>query len=46
MQIPVPCDIEKIFGPSILVLLVFLQLSVPTIVGFLITGMIAGPHGL
>jgi monovalent cation:H+ antiporter-2, CPA2 family len=46
MQIPVLYDIEIIFGLSILVLLVFLQLRVPSIVGFLITGMIAGPHGL
>lgn len=46
MQIPVLYDIEIIFGLSILVLLVFLQFRVPSIVGFLITGMIAGPYGL
>ena len=39
-------DICTIFGLSIGVLLVCHRLRVPSIVGFLVTGLIAGPHGL
>jgi CPA2 family monovalent cation:H+ antiporter-2 len=39
-------DILIIFGLSILVLLIFHKFRVPTIVGFLFTGILAGPHGL
>ena len=35
-----------IFGLSVLVVFVCHQIRVPTIVGFLLTGILAGPHGL
>ena len=46
MEIPLLYDICIIFGLSIAVLLICHKLSVPSIVGFLLTGLIAGPHGL
>ena len=46
MEIPLLHDICIIFGLSIGVLLICHKLSVPSIVGFLLTGLIAGPHGL
>ena len=46
MEIPLLYDICIIFGLSIGVLLICHKLSVPSIVGFLLTGLIAGPHGL
>jgi len=39
-------DILIIFTLSIVVLLVFHRLRLPPIVGFLLTGVVAGPHGL
>ncbi len=39
-------DIAGILGFSIAVILLFQRLRVPTVLGFLITGVIAGPHGL
>ena len=38
-------DIVIILGLSVLVILVLHKLKIPTILGFLITGMIAGPYG-
>jgi CPA2 family monovalent cation:H+ antiporter-2 len=38
-------DILKIFALSVLVLLIFGKLRIPAIVGFLVTGILAGPHG-
>ena len=38
-------DILIIFGLSIVVLLIGSYLKVPPVVGFLITGLLAGPHG-
>lgn len=46
MEIPLLYDICIIFGLSIGVLLICHRLGVPSIVGFLVTGLIAGPHGL
>ena len=46
MDIPLLYVIFTIFGLSIGVLLVCHRLRVPSIVGFLLTGLIAGPHGL
>lgn len=46
MEIPLLKDIVIIFGVSILVLLVCHRIKVPTIVGFLLTGVLIGPHGL
>lgn len=46
MDIPLLQDILIIFGLSIGVLLVCHRMKVPIIVGFLVTGLICGPHGL
>ena len=46
MEIPLLYDICIIFGLSIGVLFICHRLGVPSIVGFLVTGLIAGPHGL
>jgi CPA2 family monovalent cation:H+ antiporter-2 len=46
MGIPLLQDITIIFGLSIIVLLVSHQLRLPTVVGFLLTGIFVGPHGL
>ncbi|MBN2284693.1 MAG: cation:proton antiporter [Deltaproteobacteria bacterium] len=45
MEIPLLQDIIIIFILSIAVILVCLRLRIPSIVGFLITGILAGPHG-
>jgi len=39
-------DLLIIFGFSIVVLLIGDRLSVPPVVGFILTGVLAGPHGL
>lgn len=46
MEIPLLPDIVTIFGLSILVLLLCHQIKLPAIVGFIITGILCGPHGL
>jgi CPA2 family monovalent cation:H+ antiporter-2 len=46
MDIPLLSDIEKIFGLSIVVLLICAQLRIPTVVGLLLTGVLCGPHGM
>jgi len=46
MEIPLLKDILIIFTLAIAVLLVCHRLRVPSIVGFLFTGLLAGPHGL
>ncbi|NIR52926.1 potassium transporter KefB [candidate division KSB1 bacterium] len=46
MEIPLLKDIVIIFGLSIVVLYVCHQIRLPTIVGFLVTGLLVGPHGL
>lgn len=45
-EIPFIQDITVIFALSIGVLLLCHHIRVPTIVGFLITGILCGPHGL
>ncbi|MBO8127493.1 MAG: cation:proton antiporter, partial [Firmicutes bacterium] len=45
MEIPLLRDIVIIFGLSIAVLLFFHRLRIPVILGFLLTGVLAGPHG-
>lgn len=45
-EIPLIPDITIIFALSIGVLLICHRMRVPTIVGFLITGVLCGPHGL
>jgi len=46
MMVPLLNDILIVFGLSVGVLLVCHRLHVPAIVGFLLTGVLAGPHGL
>jgi CPA2 family monovalent cation:H+ antiporter-2 len=46
MEIPLLPDIVIILGLSVVVILVFQRFRLPTILGFLITGILAGPHGL
>ncbi len=46
MELPILSDIVIILGLAVLVILLFQKLQLPTILGFLITGMIAGPNGL
>lgn len=45
MEIPLLPDIVIILGLAVVVILVFQRFKLPTILGFLITGMIAGPNG-
>ncbi|MEX2514119.1 MAG: cation:proton antiporter [Cyclobacteriaceae bacterium] len=45
-EIPLLSDIVVIFGLSTLVILLFMRLKLPTIIGYLLTGAIAGPYGL
>jgi CPA2 family monovalent cation:H+ antiporter-2 len=45
MEIPLLSNIVIIFGLSIAVLLLCHRLHVPAIVGYLLTGVVAGPHG-
>jgi len=44
MDIPILKDIVIIFGLSIFIILLFQKIKVPSILGFLIAGIIAGPH--
>ncbi len=44
MEFSILTDIVIIFALSTLVNLVFTKLKVPTVIGYLLTGMIAGPH--
>lgn len=46
MEIQLLSDIFRLFGISIGVLFICSRLKIPTIVGFLLTGLVAGPHGL
>ncbi len=46
MEIPLLGDISVIFGLAVAVLFVCHLLRIPSIVGFLLTGVVAGPHGL
>ena len=46
MEIPLIDDIVIIFGLAIAVLFICHRLRVPAIVGFLLTGIFAGPYGL
>lgn len=46
MEIPLLREIVIIFGLAILVILACHRLKIPAIVGFLLTGVLAGPHGL
>jgi CPA2 family monovalent cation:H+ antiporter-2 len=46
MEIPLLKDIIIIFGLAIVVLFICHRLRVPAVVGFLLTGIFAGPYGL
>jgi CPA2 family monovalent cation:H+ antiporter-2 len=46
MEIPLLNDIVIIFGLAIAVLFIFHRLRLPTVVGFLLTGVFVGPNGL
>ncbi len=46
MHAPLLQDIATIFGLSIVVLLFCHRIRLPNIVGFLLTGILCGPHGL
>jgi len=46
MQVPILKDLVIIFSLLTVVLYVFHRFRVPTIVGFLLTGILVGPHGL
>ncbi len=46
MEFPILKDLVVIFGLSSVVLYLCSRLRIPTIVGFLLTGIVAGPYGL
>lgn len=46
LDITVLKDMVIILGLSVLIILVFNRFKIPSILGFLITGIIIGPHGL
>ncbi len=45
MEIPLLTEIVKIFGLTIAVLFICHRFKIPTVVGFLISGVLAGPSG-
>lgn len=46
MEVPIVKEIVIIFALSIAVLLVCHRLKLPAVVGFLVTGVLCGPHGM
>lgn len=46
MEIPLLYDLMVCFGLSVIALMICHRLKMPALLGFLLTGMIAGPHGL
>ncbi|MFH1118594.1 MAG: cation:proton antiporter [Bacteroidota bacterium] len=46
MELPILKEVVIILGLSVLIILAFQRFKMPSIIGFLITGMIAGPKGL
>jgi CPA2 family monovalent cation:H+ antiporter-2 len=46
MEIPLLSDIVIILGLAVVVILLFQRFRLPTILGFLVTGVITGPYGL
>ena len=46
MEIPLLSDVVIILGLAVVVILLFQRFRLPTILGFLMTGVIAGPYGL
>ncbi|KAF0202865.1 MAG: monovalent cationH+ antiporter-2 CPA2 [Bacteroidetes bacterium] len=46
MELPLLKEVVIILGLSVLIILAFQRIKMPSILGFLITGMVAGPNGL
>jgi len=46
MEIPLLTDIVIILGAAVLVIYLFQRLKLPTILGYLMTGVIVGPYAL
>ena len=46
MEIPLLQDLAVIFALAIIIIILCHKLKIPSIVGFLIVGILAGPHGL
>lgn len=46
MEVPFLSDVVIILGLAVVVILLFQRFRLPTILGFLITGVIAGPYGM
>ncbi|MFH0736313.1 MAG: cation:proton antiporter [bacterium] len=46
MEFGILNDLVILFGVSLLVILVFNKIKIPAVVGFLLTGIMAGPYGL
>ncbi|MHC1774782.1 MAG: cation:proton antiporter [Lentimicrobium sp.] len=46
MELPILKEVVIILGLSVFIILLFQRIKMPSVIGFLITGMIAGPNGL
>lgn len=46
MELPILKEVVIILGLSVLIILLFQRFKMPSILGFLITGIVAGPHAL
>jgi CPA2 family monovalent cation:H+ antiporter-2 len=46
MDLTILNDIGIIFGLSIFILLIFSKFKIPSVLGFLVTGMLVGPYGM
>jgi CPA2 family monovalent cation:H+ antiporter-2 len=46
MELSVLAHVDVILGFAILILTIFYKFEVPPVLGFLVTGMLIGPHGL
>lgn len=46
VEIPILTDVVMIFGLSCAVIVASHRLRIPPVIGFLLTGVLAGPHGL
>jgi len=46
MDIPILKSVIILFAIAVVVVLISKRLHIPVIIGYLLTGMVAGPHGL
>jgi CPA2 family monovalent cation:H+ antiporter-2 len=46
MESSLLANVDKLLGFAILILTIFYRFQVPPVLGFLVTGMLIGPHGL